>query len=731
VTDSTGWWRTAVAGVAVLAGVIAVLVGSAPAALAQQARPATAPAERDALTPRLKPETIQQLFPGAETLKPAAGRPLALEVYVGGALKGYIFSTLDVVNATGYAGRPFDFVGGMTVDGKITGVVLQQHSETIIGRGVPQARLDQFLSGFGATSVESWRAANPDLLRGASISGRALKGGMQSAAERVYTAHVKGEAFQVVTEPMLDRRGFTSFSTAELLKMGSIVNFSISVRDIIRRLEAHAGPGSLPAFQMAQLQSLDEPFINYMVALATPASIGNNLFGDTRYREITARPPTDGLILWMGADGHFSYASNSHFSAAAGYMFDQVKIVQGDKEIRFTRDHYQRLSPITSAGAQLTRRDNMVFWIPKEAGLDPLQPWQAVLMVPAKNAAGAAFTLEIPVTYDLPNAHKLLPPPPQKPAWVEQWELQRVDIAILAALLSVVTLVFVFQDVLARSRIAYNAVRIGVLTFTLGWLGWWVGAQFSIINILVYLQAPLHGTGIDTFLLDPLFFILGIYIAVTLFMLGRGVFCGWLCPFGALQELSNKLALLLRVPQIKVPRTVQEKLWAVKYILAVSILGAGLYSVDIANQMEEVEPFKTAINVYFLRELPFVLYAVALLAAGLFIERFYCRFLCPLGGSLAILGRLHMFEWLKRRPQCGTQCRICEADCPVGAVEPSGRINMNECLQCLDCQVDYYDNDKCPPLIARKKRKEVRTEAEIGLAPRRAAHGLPSSVPAE
>ena len=85
---------------------------------------------------------------------------------------------------------------------------------------------------------------------------------------------------------------------------------------------------------------------------------------------------------------------------------------------------------------------------------------------------------------------------------------------------------------------------------------------------------------------------------------------------------------------------------------------------------------------------------------------------------------MHMFKWLKRKPQCGTQCRICEADCPVGAIESSGKINMNECLQCLDCQVDYYDDDKCPPLIARKKRKQARADDGIGL-------GTPSPMPAE
>ena len=691
----------------------------APSALAQQAKPA-AP---DPLSARLKPETVQQLFPGAETLTPTATRPLALEVRIGGELKGYIFSTLDVVNATGYSGRPFDFLAGMTTDGKITAAVLLTHSETIIGRGVPQARVDQFLQGFASTSIDSWRNANPDLLRGASISGRALKAGMQSAAERVYSAHVKGEALQVITEPQLDRRGFTPFPAEAMLAQKSIAQYRISVREVLKLFEKHGGPNSKPSQQMYQIQSLDEPFVIFMTALATPASIGNNLFGDTRFRDMVQREG-EGLTVWMGADGFFSFASNSHFNAASGYLFDQVKIVQGKTEIRLSRDHYQRMAPTAAQGGVLPRRDNMVFYIPASAGLDPLQPWSAVLMIPGTDSTGQPMTVEVPVRYDLPDAHKLLPPPTPKPAWIEAWEHHRIDIYILLALLTTVTFVFLLQDLLVQSRIAYNVVRVGILAFTLGWLGWWLGAQFSIINILAYVQAPLTGTGWQSFLLDPIFLILGIYIALSLFLLGRGVFCGWLCPFGALQELTNKAALLLRVPQIKVPRVLQERLWAIKYVAAVGIIGAGLYSADLANDLEEIEPFKTAINVYFVHEMPFVLYAVALLAAGLFIERFYCRFLCPLGGSLAVLGRIHMFQWLRRKPACGTTCRICEADCPVGAIDPSGKINMNECLQCLDCQVDYYDDHKCPPLIARRKRKDARADAGIGA-------GLPNPVPAE
>ena len=145
-----------------------------------------------------------------------------------------------------------------------------------------------------------------------------------------------------------------------------------------------------------------------------------------------------------------------------------------------------------------------------------------------------------------------------------------------------------------------------------------------------------------------------------------------------------------------------------------------LNSVNLAFVGAEVEPFKTAISMKFIRHWPFVVYAGALLAAGLFVERFFCRYLCPLGAALAIPARLRMFEWLKRHPQCGRECAICEHSCPVQAIHPSGEINPNECIYCLKCQTLYYDEFVCPPLVHRRKRRERRAEL---------AAGQPVSVP--
>jgi NosR/NirI family nitrous oxide reductase transcriptional regulator len=133
-----------------------------------------------------------------------------------------------------------------------------------------------------------------------------------------------------------------------------------------------------------------------------------------------------------------------------------------------------------------------------------------------------------------------------------------------------------------------------------------------------------------------------------------------------------------------------------------------LTSLALAEEMAEVEPFKTAIILHFMRDWWFVAFALALLGAGLFIERFFCRYLCPLGAALALPGRLRMFDWLKRYRECGNPCMRCFNECPVGAIHPEGHINPNECISCLHCQVFYHHDRKCPVVIQRRLKREKR-----------------------
>src|SRR5690554_4938503 len=269
------------------------------------------------------------------------------------------------------------------------------------------------------------------------------------------------------------------------------------------------------------------------------------------------------------------------------------------------------------------------------------------------------------------------------------------------------------QDYLARRPKLLHRVRIGYLSFTVFFIGWYALGQLSVVNVLAFVHSVMTDFRWETFLIDPVLFVLWSFTAVSILLWGRGVFCGWLCPFGALQELINEIARKLKIKQYELPWAVHERLWAVKYVILLLLFGLSLESLATAEKFAEVEPFKTAITLKFNREWWFVFYAVLLLVINIFTRKVYCRYICPLGAALAIPTKLRLFDWLKRRKECGTPCQLCAVECEVQAIHPDGHINANECHHCLDCQVTYFNDDRCPPLVAKKKRRQ-RTKAAPG-----------------
>ena len=292
------------------------------------------------------------------------------------------------------------------------------------------------------------------------------------------------------------------------------------------------------------------------------------------------------------------------------------------------------------------------------------------------------------------------------PIWGYAWRQKQIQTVVLVVALVLLSLILVFQDWLARYPRLLLTVRDGYLMFTLLFIGWYGLAQLSVVNVLTFVHAAMHGFSWDVFLVDPMMFLLWGFVAVTVVLWGRGVYCGWLCPFGAVQELVHQIGQRLGVRSLELPQMLHERLWAIKYVIFIALFGLSLESLGGAARFLEVEPFKTAITLRFHREWPFVLYAGGLVAASVFNRKFYCRYLCPLGAALTFPGRFRIFDWLRRRKECGRPCQICAEACEVRAISPTGEINANECHYCLDCQVTFWNDRKCPPLVERRKRRE-------------------------
>ncbi len=298
-------------------------------------------------------------------------------------------------------------------------------------------------------------------------------------------------------------------------------------------------------------------------------------------------------------------------------------------------------------------------------------------------------------------------------AWLAIWRARSGEIAVLGVALTALTAILFLQATISRRPRLHRWIRIGFLSWTLVWLGWYAGAQLTVVLVITWIHSLVTDFRWDSLLADPLIAILLGFTIVSMFFWGRAAFCGWLCPFGALQELTNKVARRLRIPQLKIPVALHGRLVVAKYVLFVALVGVSFLSWDLAMAGTEIEPFKAAIILHFMTEWPMVVYALALVAASLFVERFYCRFACPLGGGLAILGKVRIFNSLKRHAECGSRCHVCETVCPVGAIKRNGQINMNECFFCLDCQVTYYDDHTCPPMVWRRKLLERGFRAPV------------------
>src|SRR6266404_2189068 len=174
---------------------------------------APAVAEKGKLRERLTPEVMAIVYPGgAERLGPEEGSPPAIAVYQGDKVVAYVFSTLDIVAATGYSTTPFDVIAGVDLEGRITGAKVVFHNENyIVHDRVRQRLLDTFLAREAGRPIRG-AAANllpPDFVAGATISARAMRAAVLATAALVLRPRV---AHAAVTVPTLDVESYSAKS---------------------------------------------------------------------------------------------------------------------------------------------------------------------------------------------------------------------------------------------------------------------------------------------------------------------------------------------------------------------------------------------------------------------------------------------------------------------------------------------------------------------------------------
>lgn len=660
---------------------------------------------------------IQSLFPSATVIEDKLPDFPVYPVYQLQELLGYAYVSTDFVTLQGFAGKPITMMIGLDTKGRFTGVEVLHHHEPVFLHGLGEAPLNEFVAQYEGRSLKdqiivqaSSRSSRDtggqqvyfDGVSKATVSVLIINDTILSSALQVARSKLEGFAQAAPTRARQDY--YEPLTWQQLLDRGYVQKRTLSAQEV----EAKLGR-PLTDYPTDLSPPSGEAFTEIYFAYVNSPMVGRNLLGDEGYKAFQERLNDRGKVIMVMSQGVYSHVSEAFVpgSTPSRIGLNQNELAIEMRDLNWLEPNQQIMAP----GAPDMAAMNL-FRVGGNAGFNPGSEASFHLDITAPRnhliTDHARFTLPVTFSPDLFEPVEVAPDfnEGQQPVWIGLWKERWWQISLLVAGLTILTVFFARQKTLTRYPRLVHGFRWGFLLFTLFFIGFYAQGQLSVVNIYTLLLALWDGFSLNVFLLDPVIFILWTYTFVTLFIWGRGLFCGWLCPFGALQELVAWIGQRLGLRQIKIPERWHRRLILLKYPILAGLVTTAFFSLTLAEQLAEVEPFKTSITLYFVRHWPFVMYALALLAIGLFVHKFYCRYLCPLGAGLAVLGRLRVFSWLERVKRCGQPCQHCKNECGINAIRKDGRVDYDECIQCLECVVILRDQNQCIDAIVQAKQRQ-------------------------
>jgi len=176
-------------------------------------------------------------------------------------------------------------------------------------------------------------------------------------------------------------------------------------------------------------------------------------------------------------------------------------------------------------------------------------------------------------------------------------------------------------------------------------------------------------------------------------LLGR-FFCGWMCAFGAFGDFIYGLSRRFFKARFRMGEGIDQALKYVKYAVLMFLV-AVLWTFN-TTAFDNMSPWDAFGMLTAVGKAPAISYVAANMAIGLilfilitaasfFVERFFCRYLCPLGAVFALTSKLRIAKIDKPRTKCGA-CRICTNNCAMGIpLYKDDAVSSGECIQCMNC----------------------------------------------
>ncbi len=650
---------------------------------------------------------LQRLFPTASHTNQEDKDLSITPVYQLGTLAGYAFHTAEIFPVRGYGGKPIDIMIGLTPQGLYSGFVVIDHYEPIFIKGNGPQKLNKYMAQLTniAASNNIYISGDKKELQGggkstyidgitsATVTTNALNKTITKSARAV--ARAKQLAGYASLSRNIPKVGmFEVLTLKQLVDTGLIKHWPIYKQQLdTAKMDKKLGYPSQPV-SMDNVTPLAEIYLAYV----SHPLVAKNIFSEKSYLAWLNQYKKDEQYLLILGKGQWGKK----------LLSSRLSLKQRNTEI--IRKPFELNKPEKSIADRHGKWDEIsLLRIPTVANFNPLD--RIKLTFNATKQTRLVDIHQLPAEYFTTDNSQLTD---DIALWQQLWNQRENEIALLLLGLVLLLIIFLNQHYFVLNPDSFNKIRLGYLLFTIIFIGYYAQGQLSIVNILTFQHLMMDGASLVPFLLDPMISILWCFVLVSLVFFGRGLFCGWLCPFGALQELVGIFAAKLNIKKWKINKKWHNHLQKLKYLLLIMIVCGSFFSLTLGATLAELEPFKTSITLYFIREWQYVIYAAILLLIAMKVHKFYCRYLCPLGACLALLGAFPIFNWLTRRTECGTPCQKCRTNCEIDAISKQGDIDMKECIQCLECVVINSNPTLCAiEVVATKKRQRKERLIEI------------------
>ena len=620
-------------------------------------------------------------------------------------LYAYAFETFDLAPIAGFSGGKMNMLVKMDEEGNFLDVTLLEQDEPVFISGLGVLPFVEFLNQYKGRSLKdnikvgtvknAGSSVYIDGVTKATASVKIANDSILASSVKIAKEKLSGVAPKEISHP--NKNLFEKHTWKSLLEKKLIKNLKVS--------KAQAEALFINTEYQSELteEEKNEVFIDIYVADLSIPSIAKNLIQESTQKELDGQLlDTEEAVLIL-ANGPHQMLSEEFVRNTSPDTLEikqegfSLNIRDGDYEIDL-----QKGIPYFD--------QSIILQVDKRFDFDPSSLWT----LNTKIVRGSGTLYSVPEIRDLsldvkiPNKYfNIAEIKKDDPIWLSTIYEQKLKLISVTVFLSFLfIMLYKYQTLLVKLR--YK--RTILLLITLFFIGWYGQGQLSMVTVLGLVKAVINSQSLVFLLYDPFSLIIWFFVLMSLVIWGRGTFCGWLCPYGTLQEFSHYLGRLLKLPRIRVSEAVNSKLVYIKYVVLASLVLSVIFAPKIAESLIEIEPFKTSITLVFDRQIPYVLYALFWLFLGMFLFKGFCRYICPLGAFLSLLGRVQILDWLPRRKECGNPCNNCHKSCNYQAIDKNdGHIKYADCFQCLDCVQIYSDANLCKILKKdAKKEKEMQ-----------------------